>query len=216
MKQPGLYGPEDFQRDTGVSHETLDRLRAYADLLVKWNPKINLVGKSTINDLWRRHMLDSAQLWPLITNPASALVDMGSGAGFPSLVLAIMGISNAHLIEGDQRKATFLREAARVAGVSPQIHAVRAETINGLKAGVITARALAPLADLLALAENFASHDTVHLYLKGQNVEGELTQARKIWTMRVEIHISRTNPAASILRINEVRRDGSHYPTAHT
>ncbi|TAK98236.1 MAG: 16S rRNA (guanine(527)-N(7))-methyltransferase RsmG [Rhodospirillaceae bacterium] len=207
MKQES-YGPEGFQRDTGVSRETLERLKAYAHLLIQWNPKINLVGKSTINELWWRHMLDSAQLYRFLPHPTHALVDMGSGAGFPGLVLAIMGASDAHLIEGDQRKAAFLREAARVAEVKVTVHASRTEGIKALKAGIITARALAPLAELLALAEPFSSHETVHIYLKGQNVEVELTESHKMWTMRLEKFPSRTDQAASILRLSEVRRDG--------
>jgi len=202
------YGPEAFQADTGVSRETLDRLKAYADLLLQWNARINLVGKSTVAELWWRHMLDSAQLYPFLPNPIPTLVDMGSGAGFPGLVLAIMGASHAHLIEGDQRKAAFLREAARVAGTQVTIHAKRLDAVKALKAGIITARALAPLAELLDLAAPFASHETVHIYLKGQNIEGELTATRKIWTMRAEEFPSRTNPAATILRLREVRRDG--------
>jgi len=208
------YGPADFQRDTGVSRETLDRLSAYADLLVQWNAKINLIGKSTAADLWRRHFLDSAQLRDFVPNPTATLVDMGSGAGFPGLVLAIMGLSPAHLIEGDQRKAAFLREAARVAAAPVTVHAKRTDAVIGIKAGIITARALAPLTELLALAEPFSSHETVHLYLKGQNVEVELTAIHKIWTMRVEKFSSRTDDAATVLRLSEVRRDGDH-PASH-
>jgi 16S rRNA (guanine527-N7)-methyltransferase len=181
---------------------------AYADLLVRWNTKINLIGKSTTTDLWRRHVLDSAQLRDLIANPTATLVDMGSGGGFPGLVLAIMGVSPAHLIEGDQRKAAFLREAARVATAPVTVHAKRTDAVKGIKAGIITARALAPLSELLDLAAPFSSHETVHLYLKGQNVEAELTPIHKIWTMRVEKFPSRSDSAATILRLSEVRRDG--------
>ncbi len=208
MKQ-SAYGPSDFQRDTGVSRETLDRLTAYADLLQTWNKKINLVGKSTADEIWWRHMLDSAQIYQFLPDPTSALVDMGSGAGFPGLVLAIMGAANAHLIEGDQRKCAFLREAARVANVKVTVHAKRMEAVKGLKAGIITARALASLSELLTLAEPFAAHNCVYFFPKGQNVEVELTESRKIWTMSVESIPSRTNPAASILRLSEVRRERS-------
>jgi 16S rRNA (guanine527-N7)-methyltransferase len=201
------YGPAEFQRDTGVSRETLDRLSAYADLLLTWNKRINLIGKSTTDELWWRHMLDSAQIYPFLPNPASTLADMGSGAGFPGLVLAIMGVSEAHLIEGDQRKAAFLREAARVAGVKVTVLATRTEAVKGLKAGIITARALAPLTELLTLAEPFAAHNSVYFFPKGQSVEAELTESRKIWTMQVEKMPSRTDPAATILRLSEVRRD---------
>jgi 16S rRNA (guanine527-N7)-methyltransferase len=203
------YGPVEFQRDTGVSRETLDRLSVYADLLLVWNKRINLIGRSTTDELWWRHMLDSAQIHPFLPNPVPTLVDMGSGAGFPGLVLAIMGVSDAHLIEGDQRKAAFLREAARVAGVKVTVHAARTEAVKGLKAGIITARALASLPELLTRAEPFAAHNSVYYFPKGQSVEVELTESRKIWTMQVEKFASRTDPAATILRLSEVRRDRS-------
>ena len=206
MKQSPAYGPDAFAAETGVSRETLDRLRAYADLLTTWNAKINLVGRATVADLWWRHMLDSAQLVSLLPDRAVTLVDMGSGAGFPGLVLAAMGRVSAHLVEGDQRKSAFLREAARVMGLPVQVHACRTDAAPAITADVISARALAPLADLLALAERFSAPSTLHIYPKGQNVEGELTQAHKIWTMQLEKIPSRTDLAASILRISEVRR----------
>jgi 16S rRNA (guanine527-N7)-methyltransferase len=200
------YGPQDFAADTGVSRETLARLSAYVDLLLTWNAKINLIARSTEVDIWRRHLLDSAQLLPLIPASTRTLVDMGSGAGFPGLVLATMGRIQAHLIEGDQRKAAFLREAARTMGTTATVHPVRAEAAPALAADVITARALAPLPELLVLAERFSTPQTVHVYPKGQNVEAELTQTHEIWTMRLERFPSRTDPAASILRLSEVRR----------
>src|SRR5689334_7633402 len=103
--------PTEFAAATHVSRETLGRLQAYADILVAWNQRLNLVGRGTIDDLWRRHMLDSAQLHALLPAGAKILVDLGSGAGFPGLVLAIMGGPHVHLVESDQRKAVFLREA---------------------------------------------------------------------------------------------------------
>jgi len=158
---------------------------------------------------------DSAQLYGLIPDPGAALVDMGSGAGFPGLVLAAMGAASVHLIEGDQRKAVFLREAARTMGLGVTVHAARIEAIPVIRASTITARALAPLPELLALAEPFSGPDTVHLYPKGQNMEGELTATHKIWTMRVEQFQSRTDSAASILRLTEVRRVRAEPASAH-
>jgi 16S rRNA (guanine527-N7)-methyltransferase len=137
----------------------------------------------------------------------STLVDMGSGAGFPGLVLAAMGNFATHLIEGDQRKAAFLLEAARVMGLTRvTVHACRTDAVTPIPADVITARALASLPDLLDLAAPFSTLQTVHIYPKGQNVEGELTQTHKIWTMQLERIPSRTDLAASILRLSEVRR----------
>jgi 16S rRNA (guanine527-N7)-methyltransferase len=207
VKQPEGYDADAFARDTHVSRETMAHLSAYADLLLRWNAKINLIGKTTEADLWWRHMLDSAQLMPLIPeNGDITLVDMGSGAGFPGLVLAAMGVRKAHVIEGDQRKAAFLREAVRVLEAPVTVHACRTDAAPKLAADVLTARALAPLETLLTLGEPFTTPSTVHIYPKGQNVEGELTATHKIWKMNVERIPSRTESAATILRLSEVRR----------
>ncbi len=201
------YGPEAFLKDTGVSRETLERLKAYADLLLVWNQKINLIGPSTAPDLWMRHMLDSAQLFPLIPPGTRTLVDLGSGAGFPGLVLAIMGVPGVHLVESDQRKCAFLREAARVAQAPVTVHAKRIESVPPFPADVITARALAPLAELLEWSAPFLAENSHCIFPKGQNVEVELTQAYKRWTIQVDQRPSRTDPRGTIVCMNEVRRE---------
>jgi 16S rRNA (guanine527-N7)-methyltransferase len=145
LGRPFRMTPAEFAAETGVSRETLARLEAYAALLLAWNRRVNLVGRGTEEDLWRRHMLDSAQLHPLIPAGARTLVDLGSGAGFPGLVLAILGGPHVHLVESDQRKAVFLREAARVTGAAAMVHAIRIEAAPPLAADIVTARALAPL-----------------------------------------------------------------------
>lgn len=206
MKHDPPYGPESFLKDTGVSRETLARLAAYADLLSLWNKKINLVGKSTEPELWQRHMLDSAQLFPLISSQARTLLDVGSGAGFPGLVLAIMGVPEVHLVESDQRKCAFLREAARITQTPATIHAKRFEDMAAFKADVITARALAPLVDLLAWSERFIAKNTHCIFLKGQNVEVELTDAYKRWRITADQRPSRTDPRGAIVCISEVCR----------
>ncbi len=206
VQQPTPYGPAQFAADVPVSRETLDRLTAYAELLQKWNRTINLIGKGTEADLWRRHMLDSAQLAPLFPSMDVTLVDMGSGAGFPGLVLAAMGVRETHLIEGDQRKCAFLREAARLIGPGITVHACRTDAAPEIMADVITARALAPVADLLTLGARFSSIHTIHVFPKGQNVDVELTESHKMWKMRLERIPSRTESAATILRLSEVRR----------
>jgi 16S rRNA (guanine527-N7)-methyltransferase len=204
------YGPEDFVRDTGVSRETRDRLAAYADLLARWNRAVNLVGRSTLSDAWRRHLLDSAQLMPLLpAAPAGRprrVADLGSGAGFPGLVLAILGAGDVHLVESDARKAAFLREAARVTGADVRFHVKRAETLPALEADVVTARAFAPLADLLGYAAPLMRPGGIGLFPKGRGVEGELTLARKAWNMAVQRVPSRTDPSATILRIEALVR----------
>src|SRR5262249_24184315 len=114
-------GPDGFAALTGVSRETVTRLEAYAGLLRRWSGRINLVGRNTLGDLWRRHFLDAAQLRPLISEKARSLVDLGSGAGFPGLVLAILGVPGVELIESDKRKAVFLREVARITNAPVKI-----------------------------------------------------------------------------------------------
>lgn len=201
-----VFDASVFQEATGVSRETLDRLTAYETVLRKWQPRINLVGPSTLPDLWRRHFLDSAQLFPLLPEATRVLVDLGSGAGFPGLVLAILGVPEVHLVESDSRKAAFLREAARVAGVTVTVHNKRIETVTGILADVVTARALAPLADLLEWSFPFLGASGSALFLKGQALDDEVTLAAQRWTLRTERFDSRSDPTGTILRVTGLDR----------
>lgn len=198
--------PEEFQATTGVSRETLDRLRAYAELLVRWQAKINLVGPDTIPDLWRRHFLDSAQLIPLLPQSIHRVMDMGSGAGFPGLVLAVMGAPDVHLIESDARKCAFLREVARVTGTRATIHNCRIEKVPPLAADLVTARALAPLEKLLDWAAPHMAPGAQCLFLKGRGSEDELTAAAKEWNISVGRVPSLSDPSGAILHLKEVSR----------
>ena len=200
-------GPEGFVAATGVSRETLARLDAYAALLVTWSTRINLVGRATLDDPWRRHFLDAAQLLPLVPAGARSLVDLGSGAGFPGLVLAILGVRGVELIEADSRKAAFLREAARVADTDVVVRGCRIEAVPAHEMDVVTARACAPLDRLLALGERFIGPRTTCLFPKGARVEEELTAAGKAWTMTVSRHASRADPAGTILMLQQVARE---------
>lgn len=204
---PSPMNPGQFQSAFGVSRETLDRLSAYAALLAKWNPTINLVAKSTLDDVWGRHFADSAQLFPLLPAGTRALVDLGSGAGFPGLVLAIIGVPEVHLVESDARKAAFLREAARVTGAPATVHAVRIETAPAIAADVVTARALADLGDLLPWALRFLKPGGVCVFPKGRSAGDELTRIGDSWTMRVERFPSRTDGDSTILRISDIARN---------
>ncbi|CAO3408090.1 16S rRNA (guanine(527)-N(7))-methyltransferase RsmG [Azospirillum largimobile] len=195
-----------FWETTGVSRETLDRLIAYEGLLRKWQPKINLVGPSTLPDVWKRHFLDSAQLFPLLPEDTRVLVDLGSGAGFPGLVLAILGVPQVHLIESDVRKCAFLREVARVCEAPVTVHTKRIETVTGIEADVVTARALAPLADLFAWAHPFIGSRGKCLFLKGSALDDELTATTQYWTMDSERFDSRTDPSGTILRVSHLER----------
>jgi len=199
--------PAGFAALTGVSRETLGQLEAYADLLKRWSGRINLVSHNTLGDLWRRHFLDSAQLLPFIPNKARSLVDLGSGAGFPGLVLAILGVPGIELIESDARKGVFLREAARIANASVKIVDSRIETVKPHMADVVTARACAPLDKLLPLAQRFIGPNTLCLFLKGEHAEEELTAARRGWRMSVARHPSRADPRGVILKLEQIIRE---------
>jgi len=189
-----------------VSRETVERLAAYAELLRHWQTRINLVGPDTLASLWQRHMLDSAQLWPLIPDGARRLVDLGSGAGFPGLVLAILGAPDVHLVESDARKGAFLREAARITATPITLLTRRVEQIPPLAADVITARALAPLPRLLAWAVPHLAPGGQCLFLKGRGAEDELTAAAKDWKIAPRRIPSLTDPDGTILQLCEVCR----------
>ena len=205
----GPLTPEGFAEQVPVSRETLDRLAAYLDLLRRWQHTINLVGSGTLDDPWRRHILDSAQLVRFMPDSARCLVDLGSGAGLPGIVLAILGVPEVHLIESDRRKAAFLREAARATAAPATVHAVRIEAAPPLAADVVAARALAPLPQLLPLAARFATPATRCLFLKGRRAETELTEAARGWTMEVQRQPSLSDAEGSVLIISGLQRVGS-------
>ena len=197
--------PEQFQAESGVSRETLDRLTAYLDLLAQWQRRIDLVAPSTMRDPWRRHVLDSAQLAPLIP-PGSRVADLGSGAGFPGLVLAIATGLETHLVESDQRKAEFLRAVSRETAAPVTVHAKRIEQVPPFPADVVTARALAALPVLLGHAARFAGPYTVALFPKGRSAEAELTTLPASPKMTIDLHPSRTDPEAVLIRIEGFAR----------
>lgn len=202
----GIMTPEEFRRQTNVSRETLERLQIYVDLLRQWTSKINLVSQDSLTDVWRRHLLDSAQLMDFCPAEGKA-VDLGSGAGFPGLVLAILGKSDMQLIEADQRKSAFLREAIRLTGTQASVVSKRIEDVPSFEARTITARAFAPLAKILDLAEKFIGSETTFLLLKGRNVSEELTQAHKQWKMGATSHPSQSDPSGWILRLERPVRE---------
>ncbi|EFG85826.1 MULTISPECIES: 16S rRNA (guanine(527)-N(7))-methyltransferase RsmG [Novacetimonas] len=192
-----------------VSRETRDRLTAYADLLVRWNARINLVSRPDLAQLWPRHIADSLQLAALIPQGAR-VVDMGSGGGFPGLVIAMATDAHVTLIESDQRKAAFLREASRVAGVRTRVIAARIEAAEAGPADIVTARALAPLPQLLQWGVRFLDKEGFCLFLKGKNADEELNAANADWRMAVTRIPSRTDADGIILRLSDIRRVTDH------
>lgn len=194
----------DLQGVLGFDDAARERLEAYAALLVKWQARINLVAPATLPEMWSRHFLDSGQLLSHMKTLPGPVVDLGSGAGFPGMVLAVLGREDITLVEADRRKVAFLQEAARVTGAAVTIEACRIEALRPIRAGIVTARALAPVSELLDYARPFADESTVYLFLKGERVVDELTTARERWNMRIDKAPSLSDPRGVILRLEGV------------
>lgn len=195
-----------------VSRETTDRLQVLVDTLGRWQKSINLVGRATLDDVWTRHVLDSAQLLPLIPGEAETLVDLGSGGGFPGLVIAALAPRlHVTLVEADARKAAFLGEASRRMGLerTPTIRIGRIESVEPTTSDVITARALAPLGQLLAWADRHRGNTTICLFHKGKGWQAELTEAMKNWDIPLQPSNSITHIDAVILRIGHFSPRGT-------
>jgi len=197
---------------TPVSRETLPRLDAYVDLLLQWQAKTNLVASSTLPTLWTRHISDSLQLLALAPN-AKIWVDLGSGGGFPGVVLAcaLAGIEGAmvHLVERNAKKAAFLREALRITKAAGTVHlADIGDNVDSFPHDVdcVTARAVAPLHQLLGFAEPLVARGAKALFLKGQDVEAELTEATKYWKVTPRLHPSLTGQGW-IVELDRIQRE---------
>lgn len=187
-----------------VSDQVADRLRRFTTLLLKWNASLNLIAPGDTQAVWERHVADSLQLLPLIPAGTDRAVDLGSGGGFPGVVLAVATGIHFDLIESDRRKASFLRSAILETGAPATVHAARIEDVRLPPAPLVTARALAPLPRLLALAWPKLAAGGVCLFLKGARAEQELTAARTDWTMLAETVPSRTHADGSVLRIRDL------------
>ncbi len=196
-----------------VSRETYDDLVQFGDLVRKWTTKINLIAPSTIADLWDRHIVDSAQLYQYAPESFDLWVDIGSGGGFPGVIMAIYAKTqrpnaNFILIESDQRKAAFLRTAARELGLKLEVVAQRIEEAKPMDADVVSARALTTLSDLLPLTIRHLKSDGCCLLHKGKRAQEEIAQARRNWQFDLEEHASFTDPAARLLVIQRISRAG--------
>jgi 16S rRNA (guanine527-N7)-methyltransferase len=188
------------------SNEIIANLQEYAKTLLKWNQTINLIGESTVEEIWTRHILDSVQLYDLIKKDAKILTDFGSGAGLPGAILAIVGVPEVHLIESDKRKASFLRDIAHLASGRLKVHSKRAEKLEPWASDIITARAFADLDLLLEYSYPFMQKNCFMLLLKGSKLEEEIELARHKWEMAYSIHPSITNNTGLILEISNLCR----------
>jgi 16S rRNA (guanine527-N7)-methyltransferase len=207
------FGPDAFAAATGADAAVMADLHAYRDLIAAWNGRMNLVGPSALDAFWLRHAYDSAQLLPRAPE-ARVWADLGAGAGFPGLVLAILlkrtPGATVHLVESMAKRCLFLREAATQLDLPVEVHNARAEDLKLAGVQVVTARACAPLARLLGFAwpllGNKSPEQTIGLFLKGESVEQELTEAQAAWEFHVERSPSLSDPRGRILRIERLRR----------
>lgn len=194
-----------------VSRETLERLKVYAALLGKWNPRINLVAPRSLPDVWHRHILDSTQIWPLRPVVTEHWLDLGSGAGLPGLIIAAIAADEApglrvSLVESDTRKAAFLMTAAREMDLTVEVLPARYEVLPGQNADVVSARALAPLSTLLPALEKHRKAGGIGLFPKGETVHKEVADAALTWRFAYKLHPSKTDSRAAILEIGATGR----------
>ncbi|MGI4851144.1 MAG: 16S rRNA (guanine(527)-N(7))-methyltransferase RsmG [Janthinobacterium lividum] len=199
---------ENFFEKNGinVSRETFDKLKIFHDVLIKWNKTHNLIAQSTISDIWQRHILDSVQLVKFIDSDSQKIVDFGSGAGFPGLIIAIVNHHPVTLIESNQKKCFFLKEVQRLLNLDVHIISQRIEDLEFLDADVITARALDDLSGLLKFSHQHLKKEGKCFFLKGEKIDDEIKLARKKWNFRYVKHLSLLNQKSYILEIINIKK----------
>ncbi|WP_294122288.1 16S rRNA (guanine(527)-N(7))-methyltransferase RsmG [Sphingomonas sp.] len=199
--------PDRLQAD--VPRETFERLERYVELLLDENERQNLISRSTTDEVWQRHILDSAQIVPFAPRSDSSWLDIGSGAGLPGLVVAILTKGPVTLVEPRKLRADFLQRVADALGLSDRVavHAAKAERITG-SFDVITARAVSSLDDLLRISRHLSTDKTRWLFPKGKSAQSELDEARRTWQGEFRLEPSRTDPAAAIIIAEHVQRRG--------
>lgn len=195
--------PKTVQDTLNVSRETLDRFAAYLSLLEKWQKSVNLVARTTLGIAWQRHILDSGQLARYLPSGCKTIMDVGSGAGFPGVVLSIMQGATVHLVESDHKKTVFLQTVIRELGLSAIVHNERIESLTKVAPDVITARAFAPLGKTVGLLAPHMEPYTVLLLLKGRNVEEELTEMPDYPIMSAVTYPSLSDPDGVVLKLTQ-------------
>jgi len=188
-----------------VSRETEAQLDRFALLLADRNRSLSLIADSTMEALWTRHFLDSAQILRLIPDPEAVVVDLGTGAGFPGLVLGILGLPKIHLIENNMQKVAFLRNVVAELGLPVTVHAMKIEAVRPFAAGTVTARALKPLDQLIGLSRKFMGSGSACVFPKGRRAEEELRDAERRWRMKTERFQSLTDAGSTIFRISDIQ-----------
>ena len=202
--------PDELCERFNVSRESLMRLEVYVSVLLSWQQRINLIGPSTVDQVWSRHIADSLQLLSFFPPGTPELADFGSGAGIPGLVIAIAASTRVHLYESNGKKAAFLREAIRQTRATATVHQIRIEQLQDEAAlpgvQIILARAFAPLEQLIGYAEPFLKRGAIGLFHKGQDVDAELTAATKCWKLNYIKHPSIIDSNGVILEVKEAAR----------
>lgn len=197
--------PREIPDWLNVSRETIDRLDHFASEVLRWTPAINLISKSSMDQIWQRHILDSAQIYALGDSQAK-WVDMGSGGGFPGIVMAIMGAQDIVLVESDKRKAAFLQQMTRQLALPVTVLAKRMDDLPAMGAQTVSARALASLTQLLGHATPHLNSGGRAVFPKGRAVDAELIEARETWAFDCVRLPSKTDPEAAILVLENIRR----------
>lgn len=198
----------EFQKISSVPRETMVHFETYAAMLEKWQRSINLVSNSTLQDMWRRHFYDSAQLMEYIdiSDKPLKILDLGSGAGFPGLVISILGAGDVHLVEGVGKKCSFMKQVIQQTGMNATVHNERIEQMVPFEVDLITSRACADLEKLLDLTSPFLTEKTQCLFLKGGKADGEIATARKKWTFKVKKAVSKSEESGIILSLSQIKR----------
>ena len=199
----------DFAFDLGVSRETIDRLKVFEKLVLKWSKTINLISKGDQHRIWERHIVDSLQIYPLLPKNIENYVDFGSGGGFPGFVLSILLNAadlqtSIHLVESDKRKSAFLRTVNRELSLNVRVYSSRIEGLKLQQVDVITARAVAPLDILLRLSSLHINKNTICIFPKGKNWKKEVKKAQKQWKFDLEVIKSKTQPGAVVLKVGSI------------
>ena len=202
---------EEFCSYQHVSRETFNKFEIFIEVLLKWQKSVNLISNSTINTIWKRHFLDSAQLYTYSQDIKGNILDIGSGAGFPGMILAMMGNNNVNLIESDQKKCIFMREVARLTNTKVKIYNCRIEDLDYMKPELIISRALAPLSKLIEYVDNHMNKNIEEnkatpklLFLKGKNYNNEIYDLLKIKKIEIDIFPSITDDFGKVLYIKNI------------
>jgi len=194
-----------------ISDLATERLQVFVGLLVKWNAAVNLVSPASLKDVWIRHVADSAQVLDFAPVRRKRWLDLGSGAGFPGVVVSLISADTENpvditLVESDQRKAAFLSTVSRETCVPMDVQATRIEVVSPQNADVVSARALAPLVKLCAFADRHLAPDGTALFLKGGHFGAEIKEARRVWSFALDVRASTTDPTGAVLIMKDLRR----------